>query len=397
MADRAVRAEGSSSSHDARTKGTVGPLLLAEGVYAIGALDGDLPEFDEALTPFGTTYNAYLVIDEQVTLIDFVRGVFAETLLANIRAVIGDRGIDNIIVNHVEPDHSGAMPMVVAAYPHAKLYGTANAQKELAAYYPHAHYDFTVVAAGDTLNTGDLTFSFIPMPMVHWPDSMSTYLAARKILFSNDALGQHIGSGERTDRDLELDKLMSCAQAYYANIVMPFGMQVDTLLGKIASLDIEMVCPSHGVVLTCFIPEMIDAYTRWASGKTDPHQVTIVFDSMWGSTAEIAEHLREEYTASKHHVTVFDLAEDHYSVAISQLLESRYILVGSSTRNNQMLPSVAGFLSYLVGLKPKNRIGQAFGCYGWSGESVTYIDEALTGAGFEMLEPLKAQWKMSSP
>ena len=378
------------------TKGTVGPLQLAEGVWAVGALDGDLPEFDEALTPFGTTYNAYLVVDEQVTLIDCVRGLFAETLLANIRAIIGQRPIDHIIVNHSEPDHSGALPMVVAAYPDAKLSGTANCQKALAAYYPDMTCDFTVVAAGNTLEAGALTFEFIPMPMVHWPDSMATYLPARRILFSNDAMGQHIGSGERVDTDLELDKLLSCAQAYYANIVLPFGMQVTKLLDQIAALDIEMVCPSHGVVLTRFIGEMVAAYTRWASGETNGHQVTIVFDSMWGSTAEMAELLREQYEASKHHVTVFDLAEQHYSEAITQLLESRYILVGSSTRYNQMLPSVAGFLTYLVSLKPKNRIGQAFGCYGWSGESIKFIDEELREAGFEMLEPLKAQWKWSA-
>ena len=371
------------------------PLELKPGIYAVGALDGNLEQFDEALTPFGTTYNAYLVVDEQITLIDFVRGVFAETLLANIRAVIGERPIDHIIVNHAEPDHSGAFPMVRATYPDARLYGTANCQKTMASYYPDAGGDFTVVADGDTLDTGALTFEFLPMPMVHWPDSMATYLPARNTLFSSDAFGQHIGSGERLDTDLEPGKLIASAQAYYANIVMPFGMQVAKLLERIADLAIDMICPSHGVVLTRDIAEIVSMYTRWAGGMTNGHQVTIVFDSMWGSTAEMAEMLRETYEASKHHVTVFDLADEHYSVAITQLLESRYILVGSSTRNNQMLPSIAGFLSYLVGLKPKNRIGQAFGCYGWSGESVRDINDMLAGAGFEMLEPLKAQWRMT--
>ena len=390
-----AQSAGTDTSSNASPPTTGGPLLLKEGVYAVGALDGDLAEFDEALTPFGTTYNAYLVVDEQITLIDFVRGVFAETLLSNIRAVIGDRAIDHIIVNHTEPDHSGAMPMVAAAYPDARLYGTANCQKALAAYYPDAVYDFTVVGAGDTLNTGSLTFEFIPMPMVHWPDSMATYLPARQILFSNDALGQHIGSGERLDTDLELEKLMACAQDYYANIVMPFGMQVSKLLGQAAELDVDMVCPSHGVVLTRFIPEMVAAYTRWASGETNGHRVTIVYDSMWGSTEQIAEKLRVKYEADKHHVEVFDLAEVHFSVVISALLESRYILVGSSTRYNQMLPTVAGFLTYLTGLKPKNRIGQAFGCYGWSGESISQINDALAGAGFEMLEPIKALYHLN--
>ncbi|MCL2491962.1 MAG: FprA family A-type flavoprotein [Coriobacteriia bacterium] len=368
---------------------------LKDGVYAVGAFDPHLEEFDEALTPLGTTYNAYLVVDEQVTLIDFVRASTLDQLLDNIRAVIADRPIDNIIVNHSEPDHSSALPEIVKAYPKARLYGSANAQKALAAYYPDSTYEFNVVGADDTLSTGEMTFHFIPMMMVHWPDSMSTYLPARKMLFSNDALGQHIGTGERLDSEVSLETLMGSAQNYYANIVMPFGMQVTKLLGEVASLDVDMVCPSHGVVLTKYLGEMIEAYTRWATGETDGHQVTIVFDSMWGSTAEMAQYLRRKYEASKHHVTVFNLAEEHFSVAVGQLLESRYILIGSSTRNNHMLPSVAGFVSYLVGLKPKNRVGQAFGAYGWSGESITDIHDALADGGFEMLDPLKAQWRLS--
>ncbi|MCL2818308.1 MAG: FprA family A-type flavoprotein [Actinomycetia bacterium] len=372
-----------------------GALELKKGVYAVGALDPDLPEFDEALTPYGTTYNSYLVVDEQVTLIDFVRANFAAELLENIASIIGDRLIDNIIVNHCEPDHSGALPAIVKAYPAAQLYGTANAQKALAAYYPDSTYTFNVVGEGDKLDTGELTFHFIPMPMVHWPDSMSSYLPARKILFSNDALGQHIGSGERIDTEVAKEKLMDCAQNYYANIVMPWGMQVTKLLGQVAQIEVDMVCPSHGVVLTTFLPDIIAAYARWASGATDGHQVTIVYDSMWGSTAEIAEKLREEYEASKHHVNVFSLADTHYSVVIGDLIESRYIFVGSSTRYNHMLPSVAGFLSYLEGLKPKDRVGLAFGAYGWSGESVDDIAAALSSMGFEMKDPIKVQWRMA--
>jgi flavorubredoxin len=366
---------------------------LKEGVYAVGVADGTLGAFDGILTPLGTTYNSYLVVDEQVTLIDFVKHTFADELLANIHAVIGDRPIDHIVVNHTEPDHSGAFPQVIAAYPHAKLYGTANCQKALASYYPDSPCEFTVVGAGDTLATGEMALHFLPMPMVHWPDSMATYLPARKMLFSNDAFGQHIGSGERDDTELTLDKLMECAQSYYANIVMPFGAQVTKVLAQVGGLDIDMVCPSHGVVLTRFIGEMVEAYTRWSAQETNERQVTIVYETMWGSTAELAERLRAQFEDSGHDVTVFNLDDVHYSVAVAQLLESRSILVGSSTRNNQMLPAVAGFVSYLQGLKPKGRIGQAFGTYGWSGESIKHIDEALTSAGFEMLEPLRFQWR----
>jgi len=370
-----------------------GPLQLKDDVYAVGVLDPHLVEFDEALTPHGTSYNSYLVVDEQITLIDCTRHSHYAELLSNIKAVIGDRPIDNFIISHCEPDHSSAFPQILKAYPEAHLYGTMFAQKILASYYPDAvGYEFTVVTEGATLSTGGLTFEFHPTPMLHWPDSLATYLPARTILFSMDAMGQHIGTGERLDQDVELDTLMEIAGNYYANIVMPFGMQVMAFLNKVAGLDVDMVAPSHGVVLTAdnHLPEMIAAYTRWGEGKTNPHQATIVYGSMWGSTAAMAEELKEELEASKHHVAIFNLEHDHFSTAVGHLLESRYIYVGSSTRNNHWLPSIAGFVSFLCGLKAKNRVGQAFGSYGWSGEACDMIDDALTEAGFEMKESWKA-------
>ncbi|MCL2884930.1 MAG: FprA family A-type flavoprotein, partial [Oscillospiraceae bacterium] len=305
-----------------------------------------------------------------------------------------DRPLDYIVCNHVEPDHSGALPAVVDAYPHATVYGTANGQKELAAYYPDSAYAFVPVKAGDTLATGRFTLHFVPMPMVHWPDSMSTYLPEEHLLFSNDALGQHIGTGAVTDGDISRDYLLERAGDYYANIVFPYSAQVRKLLDAIGGLDVDIICPSHGVILENHVALMLQKYAEWCENKVDEHKTVIVYDTMWGTTEKIAHRLREEYEQKGCAVELIHLADKHYSYALSQLLEAKYIFVGSPTLNNQMMPSVSAFLTYMRGLRPKNRVGLAFGSYGWSGESVGQVHDALAACGFEILPDIKAQWNV---
>lgn len=367
-------------------------IKIKENIYDVRAVDEAIRIFHGYETPIGTTYNAYLVIDEQITLIDFVKAPFSDVLLENIKEVIGDRAVDNIICNHVEPDHSGALPAITVKYPKAKVYGTANCARELAIYYPDSKYEFVTVKSGDTLNTGKYTFAFVPMPMVHWPDSMSAYLAEAKILFSNDALGQHIGTGEVYDTEVGFEKLMSRAGDYYANIVLPFGLQVKKLLEGASGLEIEKICPSHGVILTEFIPQMLQSYAKWADNYTDENRVVIIFDTMWGTTRKLAERLAEQFSDKQ--VELIDLGKKHHSYAMAQVLDAKYIFVGSPTLNNNVMPSVAAFLTYMKGLKPKARIGLAFGSYGWSGESIGQIYEMLKSCGFEMLDSVKAQWNV---
>ena len=369
-------------------------MELRKNVYSVRAVDSEIRVFHGYLTPIGTTYNAYLVVDEKVTLIDFVKRPFADELLANIKAVIGDRPVDYIICNHVEPDHSGALPVIVKEYPSAVVYGTANCEKGLKAYYPDSVYPFVQVKDGDTLSTGKYTFKFHPIPMVHWPDSMATYLVEEKILFPNDALGQHIGTGELYDEELTLDHLLDRAGDYYANIVLPYGAQVKKLLEALSVFDIEMVCPSHGVILKKYVRQVEEKYAAWCENKVDEKKAVVVFDTMWGTTRKMAQRLADEYTQKGCSVELIDLAERHQSYAMARLLEAKYIFVGSPTLNNQMMPPVSAFLTYMKGLKPKNRVGLAFGSYGWSGESVGQVNDILTACGFEMLPPIKAQWNV---
>jgi flavorubredoxin len=369
-------------------------MKIIDNIYSVGVVDADIRMFHGYQTPIGTTYNAYLIVDEQITLVDFVKAPFAKQFAKNISNIIGDRPIDNIISNHVEPDHSGAMPYIMSLYPKAKVYGTANCLKGLKAYYPNCQLDFHVVKAGDSLNTGKYDFQFIPMPMVHWPDSMSTYLPQEKIIFSNDALGQHIGTGEIFDYDLTLDKLLDRAQDYYANIVLPFGMQVNKLLGAASALDINWICPSHGVILKDHIAPMVESYQRWANNVVDEFKAVIIYDTMWGTTHKMALCLQDEYQQKGIRVELIKLSDKHHSYAMAQLIDAKYIFVGSPTLNNQMMPTVAAFLTYMIGLKPKGRIGLAFGSYGWSGEAPAQINTFLEKAGFELLGMQKAQWNI---
>lgn len=368
---------------------------IAPSVYSVGVVDSDVRIFHGYEVPFGATYNAYLIVDgEDAILIDLVKAKFADELLANVKKVLGEKPLTHLICNHVEPDHSGAFPALMAAYPQVSVYGSRAAERELKAYYQHTEFAYNPVGAGDELKTNSYTFQFVPMTMVHWPDSMSTYVPELKTLFSNDALGQHIGTGVFSDENISLEFLMERAADYYANIVLPYGMQVNKLLEAISGLDIERVCPSHGVILGKHIDDVIEGYKKWASYETDEHRGVVVYDTMWGTTAKLAQQIADEWEAQGIKTEIISLSEKHYSYAQTRLLGARYIAVGSATLNNQMLPTVAAFLTYAKGLRGKNHVGLAFGSYGWSGEAVKYIQAELEAMGFETLEPRKAQWNI---
>ena len=360
-------------------------IKIRENIYAVGARDPEVRIFHGYATPFGATYNAYLVYDDKWILIDNVKAAFTEQFVTNIEEVIPVERIDYVIQNHIEPDHSGSCPVIFERIPNAPIYCTAGAQRGLKAYY-QKDFNCQLVKLGDTLKTGKYTFHFIPAPMVHWPDSMLTYLEEEKILFSNDAFGQHICPDNAFyDDELGYERLMERASDYYANIVLPFGMQVQGLLKQAAPLEIELICPSHGVMLRKHIGDMVEAYGRWSRNEVQDDKVVIVYDSMWGSTAEMAEKIRADFESTGKKVSMHSLREEHYSSVMGDVLEAKFIFVGASTLNNNMMPTVAAFLTYMRGLKPKDRIGMAFGSYGWSGEAVKQAEDILSGLGWTIL------------
>jgi flavorubredoxin len=366
-------------------------VKIAENVYWVGAVDSDIREFHGYKTPYGTTYNAYLVLDEKITLIDTVKSPFAGTLIDNIREVVDPEKIDIIVSNHVEPDHSGSLGEVLKYAKNAVLYTSVNGEKGLKAYYK-SNWPFKPVKTGDGFSSGKYSFSFLLMPLLHWPDSMATYCKELKILFPNDAFGQHIASEERFTDQVDDAVVFERARDYYANIILPFGMQVKKALADVSKMDIQMICPSHGLMWRQDIDRIAAKYAGWADNVTDENLAVVVFDSMWGATSILARNIAEKWKAEGKTVEMFDLKRKHISEAMAGMLEAKYIAVGSSTLNRNMLPNVAAFLTYMKGLAPKNRTGLAFGSYGWSGESVGDIEEVLKDCGFTVLPQIKVQW-----
>lgn len=363
-------------------------VKIAENVYWVGAIDYDVREFHGYKTPYGTTYNAYLILDDKITLIDTVKASFAEEMIKNVEEIIPFDKIDYLISNHVEPDHSGSLVKAYELAKDAVVYTSPNGEKGLRAYYKK-DFNFHVTKTGETLNTGKYSFTFIHTPMVHWPDNMVTFMPEQNILFSNDAFGQHIASKERFADELGKEKIMERAGDYYANIVFPFGMQVKRILDAVKGLEIKQIAPSHGVVWRTYLDDILAKYAYWADNKFDENSAVIVYDTMWNATKIMAERLAEDFKSKGIKVKLLSLKEHHISEVMTEILEAKYICVGSSTLNRNMLPNVAAFLTYMKGLSPKGRTGLAFGSYGWSGESIPQIEEILKSCGFEMLPSIK--------
>lgn len=365
---------------------------LAKGIYYVGAVDWNLRDFHGYSTPRGVTYNSYLIIDEKICLVDTVKRPFAGELLERIARVVDPSRIDYVIVNHVEPDHSGSLPVIMEKAPNAKVVLTEHGRKEVIKYYGK-EYDFHLVKSGDSLDIGKGSLQFIPLPMVHWPDSMATFLTSENILFSNDAFGQHICTSKRFDDENNLHELLYEAGKYYANILMPFGKLITKALPQISMLPIKMIAPSHGIIWRSHISEIISKYSQWSSGF-GIEKVVIVYDSMWGSTEMMARRILEGISATGVEVKLFRMAASERSEIAEAILEARGILIGSSTINNGPLATIGGLLTYIKGLRPAGKLGAAFGAYGWGGGSQKVIEETLAQSAVTVeASGLTLQWK----
>jgi flavorubredoxin len=282
-------------------------------------------------------------------------------------------------------DHSGALPEILKYCPNAAIIASKAGVKGLSRHFKK-DWNFEVVKSGDSLSLGKYSLSFVNTPMVHWPDSMVTYLPEEKILFSNDIFGQHIASAERFDDEIGWSRTRHHAAKYYGNIVTPFGKQAAKALAAAGNLDIGMICPSHGLIWRSFIPKIVEAYSNW-SAHVSEKKALIIYDSMWNSTENLANALEEGLGKAGVNCTVRNLKVNHISDIMTDVLDSQLILLGSPTLNNGMLPTMGQFLTYLKGLKPQNRIGFAFGSYGWGGQAVKELEGAIETLGWE--QPFK--------
>jgi len=354
-------------------------------VYWVGAIDWSIRNFHGYATDRGSTYNAYLILADKVTLVDTVKAPFLEEMLVRIASVIDPRKIDYIISNHSEMDHSGCLPQAIQAVKPEKVFASVMGTKALQEHF-HLDREISEVKDGESLSLGNLNLTFLETRMLHWPDSMVTYLAEDKLLFSQDAFGMHLASSERFADQIEDWILNYEAAKYYANILLPFSALVSKLLERVKGLGItiETIAPDHGPIWRKEVSRMPKLYATWAAQRPT-NKAVVVYDTMWQSTALMARTIAEGLRAGGTMTKLMPLESCHRSEVVTEVLDAGALLVGSPTINNNMFPTVAGTLSYLKGLKPKNLMGTAFGSYGWSGEAVGQVMEVLAEMKIDLI------------
>lgn len=372
---------------------------IKNNVTWVGKIDWELRKFhgDEYSTAEGSSYNSYLIKEGKNVLIDTVWTPYGKEFVANLEKEIDLNDIDLIIVNHGEPDHSGALPALMEKIPNVPIYCTKNAVDSLVGQYKHPEWDYNVVKTGDTIDIGNgKSLIFVEMRMLHWPDSMATYMTQDNILFSNDAFGQHLASEGLFNDLIEQERIDKEAIKYYANILNPFSKILKKKLEEVVALnlDIDIIATSHGVIWRDNPMQIVEKYQAWCEAYQE-NQITIVYDTMWNGTRRLAEKMAEgihEYDP-KIVVKVYNIAKTDDNDMATEVFKSKGILIGSPTVSNSVLRSLAGFLHYMKELKFVGKKGAAFGCYGWSGESPKILNELLKEAGFTANDkPLKVQW-----
>ena len=369
---------------------------LAKGVYWVGVVDWALRHFHghELSTHRGSSYNAYLIVDEKIALVDTVWGPFQDELIENIRQVVDPAKIDIVVANHSEVDHSGGLPAVMRHAPKATLVVSKRGRESVEGHY-HQPWNFRAVATGDKISLGACDLVFVEAPMLHWPDSMFTYLAGKSILMPNDAFGQHYATAFRFNDQVNQEELYEEALKYYANILTPFS---DLVLKKIdevlaLNLPVEIIAPSHGVIWRKDPLQIVKTYQQWAAQVPEKSAV-IIYDTMWHATRRMAEAVGEGLAAAGVPHKLFQLAVSDRNDILAEIFKAKAVVIGSPTLNAGLLPSVAPILEDLKGLKFKHKIGAAFGSYGWAAQSVKIIEERLRAANMPVAaEGVTAKWQ----
>jgi flavorubredoxin len=363
------------------------PIEIAKDIFWVGVIDWNIRDFHGYSTYKGTTYNAFLIMDEKITLIDAVKKEYADGLIDTISHIVDPKKIDYVISNHTELDHSGGLARVMHKIGEDKpLYCSKMGHKNLTLHFPQK-WNYQPVNDGGELNIGKRNLMFLETRMVHWPDSMFTYAKEDKILFSSDGFGQHYAGLERFDDQIRED-IMPHAKKYFANILLLYAPLILKLVDKVkkAGLAIDMICPDHGVIWRRDPMKIINAYEEWSKQKPK-RKALVIYDTMWHSTEKMAEAIvdslgQEGVAAQPMHLRCW-----HRSDIMTEVLDAAAVIVGSPTLNNTLFPTIADFLTYMKGLKPQNKIGAAFGSYGWSGEAVKSITDALQDMKFEVIDP----------
>ena len=368
-------------------------MILRENIHWVGYVDWGVRDFHSYDTPHGTTYNAYLVRDEKTALIDTVKAPYADRLLQGVAAICDPAQVDYVVCNHAEPDHAGALPRVLAACPNATLLCNKKCAATLGQYHDTSGWKIQLVATGSATPLGKRTLRFMDTPMVHWPESMFTYIPEEKLLFSMDVFGQHYAGSQRCDDEAPLSAVMDEAKTYYANIVMPYGKAVAACLDQAAALEITTIAPSHGVIWRSHAALIVQAYRDWSAGRTQP-KVLVIYDTMWESTAAMAEAILTGASLPGVETALIDVRRWGLTRIASEVLDAAALAIGSATVNREMMPQLAAVLCHLQGLRPTGKVAVAFGSYGWGRGGPEAIQQWLQSMPWEISrEPLRAQYR----
>ncbi|HIP17656.1 MAG TPA: FprA family A-type flavoprotein [Methanothermococcus okinawensis] len=362
-------------------------IKIKDDIYWIGTIDWEVREFHGYETPSGSTYNSYLIKDEKNVLIDCAKGYMFDDLLIGLKsAMIKPEEIDYIIINHTEKDHSGCLEELIK-YTNATIITNEKCKEFLELQYNTDGWEYIIVDSDDEINIGKRTLKFIKTPMLHWPDNMVTYSIEDKILFSNDAFGQHVASSERFDYQVEeLEVLYEDTKEYFANILLPYRMLVPGTIEALKNLDIEYICPSHGIVWRDHIKDIMKKYLEWSSNEYK-NKAVIVYDSMYNSTKKMAYNIGNGLLNEGVEVRIYNTSKTPMNKIMKDILDAKYVIVGSPTLNSNIYHTVAMFLAYMEGLKPSgNKIGVAFGSYGWMEMATGIIKKTFEKLNFKIIE-----------
>jgi flavorubredoxin len=361
---------------------------IKDKIFWVGAIDWNIRDFHGYSTYEGTTYNAFLVKDEKIALFDTVKKSHMSELVHHIKQLVNPTDIDYLIINHVEMDHSGSLPEIVDLIKPEKIFCSKMGLKAINEHFHPEGWPLEAVSNGQIISLGSKTVQFIETRMLHWPDSMFSYFPEDKLLISSDAFGQHLASSERFDDEVDFSELMEQTAKYYANILTLYSPLIRKLLAKVQELglEIDMIAPDHGIIWRSHINDVIQAYADWSQNK-GRRKALVIYDTMWESTEKMAKAITTGISMTGVSVKLINLAHSHRSDVMTEVLNAKAVILGCATLNNGMLPRMAGFLMYMRGLKPTNKIGAAFGSFGWSGEAVKLMNESMEKMKFNIIEP----------
>ena len=351
---------------------------ISDSVYWVGAIDWGIRDFHGYLTSRGTSYNAYLIMADKITLVDTVKKPFKEEMLHRIKSVIDVEKIDYIVSHHAEMDHSGLLPDMIDIIKPEKVFASEQGVKALEAHFEGIASHLTPVKTGDKVSLGNMNLAFIETKMLHWPDSMISYLDKDKIVFSQDAFGMHLASYERFVDEMPWEIVYEEMTKYYANILLLLSPLITKFINQIPSLnlDIKIIASDHGPIWRQDITKPIELYAKWAEQKPEKRAL-VVYDTMWGSTQKMAQAVAEGIDSTGVSTKIMKLRSSHRTDIVTELLFAGGLAVGSPTMNNNLYPTIADILTYIKGLAPKNLSACAFGSYGWSGQAVRQINEVF--------------------